>query len=73
MATIEKLRQDAESKEAETDLQNEINRIALLKLEQANYQQLLTSTQSHIKGTYSLTAIEEAQQKSSGQSGKSGG
>ena len=54
IATIEKLRQDAESKEAETDLQNEINKIALLKLEQANYQQLMTSTKSHIDGTSNL-------------------
>ncbi len=58
IATIEKLRQDAESKEAETDLQNEINKIALLKLEQANYQQLITSTRSHIDGAANLLAAE---------------
>ncbi len=56
MASIEKLRQDAESKEAETDLQNEINKLALLKLEQTNYQQLLTSTQSHIEGISNIAS-----------------
>lgn len=79
IATIEKLRQDAESKEAETDLQNEINKVALLKLEQANYQQLLTSTRSHIEGTYNLTAASKAdfanknQEQSGGKSSGSDG
>ena len=62
LATIEQLRQDAESKEAETDLQNEINKLALLKLEQVNYKQLLTTAQSHITGASQLigrTEIEE--------------
>ena len=56
MASIEKLRQDAESKEAETDLQNEINKLALLTLEQTDYQQLLTSTQSHIEGISNIAS-----------------
>lgn len=42
--TIDKLRQDAEGKESETDLQNEINRINLLKLEQSSYTQQLLAT-----------------------------
>ncbi|MBR1944978.1 MAG: hypothetical protein IJ846_01615 [Alphaproteobacteria bacterium] len=52
--TIDQLKQDAESKDSETDLQNEINKLALLKLEQTNYQQLLEATQSHIDGTYAI-------------------
>ena len=64
IATIEQLRQDAESKEAETDLQNEINKIALLKLEQTNYQQLLTSTKAQIDGISNIaTAGPEANTK----------
>ena len=59
IATIEQLRQDAESKEAETDLQNEINKIALLKLEQVNYRQLLTSTQSHMAGASGIIGQAE--------------
>lgn len=66
LASIEQLRQDAESKEAETDLQNEINKLALLKLEQTNYQQLLTSTQAHIEGISNIAnagpAIEKSEQ-----------
>lgn len=54
LETIEKLKQDAQSKNAETDLQNEINKLALLKLEQANYQQLLSVTHSQIDATISL-------------------
>lgn len=48
--TIEKLRQDAEGKESETDLQNEINKITLLKLEQAAYTQMLITTGEQITG-----------------------
>ncbi len=66
LASIEQLRQDAESKEAETDLQNEINKLALLKLEQTNYQQLLTSTQAHIEGISNIAnagpQIEKSEQ-----------
>ena len=58
IATIEELRQEAESKEAETDLQNEINKIALLKLEQANYQQLMSATKSHIDGAMAMDAMK---------------
>ena len=54
IATIDQLKQDAESKDAETDLQNEINKLALLKLEQTNYQQLLEATMSHIDGTFAI-------------------
>lgn len=59
LASIEKLRQDAESKESETDLQNEINKIALLKLEQANYQQLLMATRSHVEGASDLLNVSQ--------------
>lgn len=48
LETIEKLKQDAQSKDAETDLQNEINKLALLKLEQTNYQQLLATSRSQM-------------------------
>lgn len=58
-ASIEKLRQDAESKESETDLQNEINKVALLKLEQTNYQQLLTATRSHMEGASDLLSVSQ--------------
>lgn len=61
LASIEKLRQDAESKESETDLQNEINKIALLKLEQANYQQLLMATRSHVEGASDLLNVSQNQ------------
>ncbi len=56
--TIEKLRQDAQSKNAETDLQNEINKVALLKLEQTNYRQLLATTRSQVAATLSLTPLD---------------
>ncbi|MBR1777654.1 MAG: hypothetical protein IJ752_03605 [Alphaproteobacteria bacterium] len=55
--TIEKLKQDAEGKDAETDLQNEINKVALLKLEQTNYQQLLLSSQSQIQGLAAISGF----------------
>ena len=54
LGTIEKLKQDAQGKSAETDLQNEINRLALLKLEQSNYQQLLSVTRTQIDAALSL-------------------
>lgn len=54
LESVEKLKQDAEGKDSETDLQNEINRLALLKLEQANYEQLLRSTRSQIEGVYKI-------------------
>ena len=45
-------------------LQNEINKIALLKLEQTNYQQLLTSTKAQIDGISNIaTAGPEANAK----------
>lgn len=59
LASIEKLRQDAESKESETDLQNEINKVALLKLEQTNYQQLLEATRSHVEGASNLLNVSQ--------------
>lgn len=49
MNSIEQLRQDAEEKEAETDLQNEINKLALLKLEQTNLTQLLKTTRMQME------------------------
>ena len=60
LESIEKLRQDAESKNAETELQNEINKVTLLKLEQENYQQLLSVSKSQIKGAF---AIDPADRK----------
>ena len=59
METIEKLKQDAQSKDAETDLQNEINKVALLKLEQANYQQLLASSRSQMTGASELISTNK--------------
>lgn len=59
LETIEKLKQDAESKDAETDLQNEINKLALLKLEQANYKQLLTATQAQILGARAIDPVDK--------------
>ena len=58
MATVEQLRQDAESKEAETDLQNEINKLTLLKVEQANYQQLLTATEAQMVGAFAIDPMD---------------
>lgn len=59
LETIEKLKQDAQSKDAETDLQNEINKVALLKLEQANYQQLLASSRSQMEGAAELISTNK--------------
>lgn len=60
LESIEKLRQDAESKDAETDLQNEVNKLALLKLEQTNFDQLLSVSEAQIKGAF---AIDPADRK----------
>lgn len=49
MSSVEQLRQDAEEKESETDLQNEINKLALLKLEQTNLAQLLKTTRMQME------------------------
>ena len=54
LETIEKLKEDAQSKTSETDLQNEINKVALMKLEQTNYRQLLATTRSQVDATLSL-------------------
>ena len=52
--TIEKLRQDAQNMNSETDLQNEINKLALLKMEQTNYRQLLAASRSQVIATMGL-------------------
>ena len=57
--TIEQLKQDAEGKDAETDLQNEINKLVLLKLEQTNFQQLLLASEAQINGASRLTPPKE--------------
>lgn len=49
MNSVEQLRQDAEEKESETDLQNEINKLSLLKLEQTNLAQLLKTTRMQME------------------------
>lgn len=63
MSKVEELRQDAESKESETDLQNEINKIVLMKLEQVNNKQLIASTLAQVEAALNLqtttTATEE--------------
>ena len=63
LATIEKLRQDAEAKESETDLQNEINKLALLKMEQANYRQLLMASMVQVETADSLEAAQSQNKK----------
>ena len=63
LATIEKLRQDAEAKESETDLQNEINKVALLKMEQANYRQLLMASMVQVETADSLEAAQSQNKK----------
>lgn len=50
LENIDKLKQDAEETESETDLQNEINKLALLKLEQVNYQQMLDTIAFYMDG-----------------------
>lgn len=52
--SIEQLKQDAEGKDAETDLQNEINKLVLLKLEQTNFQQLISASESQAFGASNL-------------------
>ena len=59
LETIEKLKQDAEDKNSEMDLQNEINQLTLLKLEQINIQQLLDMTGSYISGADNFEELPE--------------
>ena len=61
--SIEQLKQDAEGKDSETDLQNEINKLALLKLEQTNFEQLLLASEAQISGAVSLMSAKPVEKE----------
>lgn len=63
LESIEQLKQDAESTESELDLQNEINKLAMLKLEQTQQQQLIEATKAQIKGAYQITPVDKKMSK----------
>ncbi|MBO4520018.1 MAG: hypothetical protein J5787_02310 [Alphaproteobacteria bacterium] len=59
LETIEQLRQEAENTESEIDLQAKVNKLALLKQDQMENQQLLKATESQVSGALSMAIFQD--------------